>query len=99
MPIAFDEAMVCSSKFSPGQIFATEEVLMEIPRDELLRAVDRHIYGDWGDVNIETRERNERALDAGGELISQYRSSNSRLFAIRTEPDHSSTRIYMIDAE
>jgi hypothetical protein len=88
-----------SSKFSLGQISATSAVLRGILREDLLSALDRHVSGDWGDVDNGRWKANEQSLHKGGRLLSQYHSGNSQSFFIETEADRSVTRIWMAENE
>lgn len=64
--------------FDLGKVIATRAALQAIedsgerPEDFL----NRHVYGDWGMIFAEDRERNERALAEGGEIVSAYRTGN-----------------------
>ncbi len=55
-------------KFAPGQIMATRNAIRSIPAGEILKALNRHIIGDWGDLCEEDWQANETALASGGRL-------------------------------
>ena len=82
-------------KFSLGQLVATPGVLEVVPREEITRALNRHICGDWGDVGEEDREANEQALVNGLRLLSVYASTSGTKFWIITEHDRSSTTVLL----
>ena len=63
-----------TAKFSLGQMVATPNALAQIPNDEILLALSRHVRGDWGTLDKEDLESNERALQRGGRLFSSYHS-------------------------
>lgn len=84
-----------SPKFSPGQIVATPNALNTIPPGEVLQALQRHLCGDWGTLDREDRNANERALQQGGRLFSAYRSHKGEKFWIITEADRSATTVLL----
>ena len=82
-------------KFSLGQIVATPNALAAIPNDEVLNALSRHVRGDWGTLDAEDLNANERALRSGGRLFSSYHSSQNVKFWIITECDRSVTTVLL----
>ena len=74
-------------KFSPGQCMATPGVLEalsaagEVPDTYL----DRHVCGDWGDVDQDDKQANEDALLSGDRLLSAYHLSTGVKVWIITE--------------
>jgi hypothetical protein len=82
-------------KFPLGRIVATPNALNHIPNDEILRAVSRHVQGDWGTLDAEDWNANERALKEGGRLFSQYHSIQDVKFWIITEADRSVTTVLL----
>jgi hypothetical protein len=83
------------AKFPFGQVVATPHALTQIPNDEILKALSRHVQGDWGTLDAEDKNANERALKHGGRLLSAYESSRSIKFWIITEADRSVTTILL----
>ena len=82
-------------KFPLGQIVATPHALTAIHPDEILSALSRHIRGDWGTLDVEDMQSNERALRSGGRLFSSYHSSQNVKFWIITECDRSVTTVLL----
>ena len=58
-------------KFPLGQVVATSNAATQIPSAEVLLALARHVQGDWGTLDDEDRQSNDRALARGGRLFSQ----------------------------
>jgi hypothetical protein len=83
------------AKFPFGHIVATPPALAHIPNDEILKALSRHLQGDWGTLDTEDWNTNERALKLGGRLFSAYHSIQAIKFWIITEADRSVTTILL----
>ena len=82
-------------RFPFGQIVSTPNALASIPEAEMIRALARHLSGDWGELDSHDRNANERALRTGGRLFSEYRSDGGAKFWIITEADRSVTTILL----
>jgi hypothetical protein len=62
---------------------------------DVLAALGRHVRGDWGDVDDEDWQANERALTEGTRLLSVYRSGGGVKFWVITEWDRSVTTVLL----
>jgi hypothetical protein len=83
------------AKFPFGQIVSTPNALTQISNDEILKALSRHLQGDWGTLDAEDKNANEQALQHGGRLFSAYESARNIKFWIITEADRSVTTILL----
>ena len=83
------------AKFIVGQLVATPNALANIPNDEIMSALSRHVCGDWGTLDPEDTASNERALVHGGRLFSQYHAMDGTKFWIITECDRSATTVLL----
>ena len=83
------------AKFPLGKMVATPNALASIPNEEILNALSRHVRGDWGTLDAEDLQSNERALQFGGRLFSSYLSSQDVKFWIITECDRSVTTVLL----
>jgi hypothetical protein len=85
-------------KFHPGQIVATPGALeaFRASGESPLAFLERHLAGDWGDVDAHDRQENELSLQNGWRILSVYTLSNGTKVWIITEADRSSTCILMI---
>jgi hypothetical protein len=83
------------AKFPFGHIVATPNALARIPNDEIVRALSRHLTGDWGTLDSEDWKANEQALKHGGRLFSAYHSNQNVKFWIITEADRSATTVLL----
>jgi hypothetical protein len=82
-------------KFLFGRTVATPNALNQIPNDEILNALARHVRGDWGTLDAEDWKSNERALTEGNRLLSAYDSKQGIRFWIITEWDRSVTTVLL----
>lgn len=84
-----------TAKFSLGQLVATPNALAHVTSDEIQLALARHLQGDWGTLDKEDLESNDRALEHGGRLFSQYHTVQNVKFWIITECDRSVTTVLL----
>lgn len=77
--------------FRLGRIVATPNALENLSQQDILTALKRHQAADWGDVDSEDREANNRALIDGTRLFSVYHSATGVRFWVITEADRSVT--------
>ena len=86
-------------RFEPGEITATPGALDafveagESPLDYLLR----HLSGDWGDLDEEDKQENERAVKDGFRILSSYVLASSVKVWVITEADRSATTLLLPD--
>jgi len=83
--------------FSLGRMVATPGALDQVPHEEILVALGRHVDGDWGDCCPEDWRSNNEALTEGLRLFSVYHTVAGSKFWIITEADRSVTTILMPD--
>jgi len=76
-----------------GQLVATPTAILAITPEEAQQALDRHVMGDWGELNEEDKKANDLALQTGERLLSAYRTANGTKFWIITEADRSVTNV------
>jgi hypothetical protein len=91
-------AYVMKALFSLGQVVATPGAMETL--EELgvtpLSLIDRHISGDWSDMDAEDQEANRQAIKNGSRVFSSYRfpPDDTKIWVI-TEADRSSTTILL----
>ena len=83
-----------AAKFRMGQLLITRGAAPLLSTDEVLKALRRHLDGDWGDVCDVDRLANDEALNSGGRLFSVYHADEHRFWVI-TEADRSVTTILL----
>lgn len=82
-------------KFPLGQVVVTSNALSVLNADDIASALRRHVSGDWGEVDAEDHEANERDLRDGERLLSVYRSIQGVKFWVITEWDRSATTVLL----
>lgn len=87
--------LVFSPSFQLGHLVATPNALEQIPNEEIMLGIKRHAGCDWGTLDPEDRQSNDRALAHGGRLFSQYHSTAGVKFWIITEADRSVTTVLL----
>ncbi len=83
--------------FSLGQTVVTPDALSQVYLADIHHALQRHARGDWGEVSPEERAENGLSLQEGGYLRSAFRDQNGTEFWVITEPDRSSTTVYLAE--
>ena len=89
--LQFDSA----PKFSLGRVVITANAQATLPPDDVLPALNRHIRGDWGELDSHDTAANNHALQVGTRLLSAYIASDGTKFWIITEADRSVTTILL----
>lgn len=83
------------AKFKVGRIVSTPGALHALTNEDIGRAIVRHQAGDWGELDAEDCEANDRAVNHGLRILSQYTSGKGVKFWIITEADRSSTCVLL----
>lgn len=75
-----------SPLFSLGHVVATPGAISTMEKHGIDAAslLTRHVTGDWGDLDEEDKQENDRALRIGGRLFSAYGEADteSRIWLI-----------------
>jgi hypothetical protein len=84
------------AKFNPGKIGCTQNAAEVLSETEMFDALNRHLTGDWGDLCVADRTKNDNALRSGEDrLFSAYHTENDEKFWIITERDRSYTTVLL----
>ena len=85
--------------FSLGRVVATPGALEALKESgEMPRLyLDRHVSGDWGELDRQDKLANTRALKAGDRLLSSYKTARGTKLWVITEADRSSTCLLLPD--
>ena len=83
--------------FSPGQVVATPASLEALADagESVFTYLERHLSGDWGDIDSEDTYANVYALEHDLRLLSAYKLKNGQRIYIITEWDHSVTTVLL----
>jgi hypothetical protein len=81
--------------FPLGNVYMTAGVAaLELDPDHIARLLHRHQCGDWGDLDDEDKQANDRDLRSGERLLSRYDTEAGALYVI-TERDRSMTTVLL----
>ena len=74
-------------KFNPGVLLATPGASEAFEKNGQtpFEFLQRHVSGDWGDLDDEDRQANEQALVDGSRLLSAYRLKDATKVWLITE--------------
>jgi hypothetical protein len=85
--------------FRLGRVVATPGALraLESAGDTPQRFLERHVCGDWGDLDEEDRQENALSLEHSFRLLSAYQTSTGEKFWVITEANRELTTILLPD--
>ncbi len=85
--------------FPMGQTVATPGALDAFVRtgDRIVTFLDRHVHGDWGQVDDGDWRANDQAIKCEARILSAYRLTDGTKIWIITEADRSATTILLPD--
>lgn len=80
-------------RFPLGQVVATPAALqaLQAAGQTPTEFPDRHVRGDWGEVNKADARLNDDAVKVGERILSAYKTNAGDRLWIITEADRSST--------
>jgi hypothetical protein len=83
--------------FELGRIVATPGALraLEAAGQQPAEFLDRHVSGDWGDLDDEDKQENEFSVRNGFRILSAYATSAGEKIWIITEADRSATTLLL----
>lgn len=86
-----------TAKFKLGHVVSTQGALSMMASANILPLVllQRHVRGDWGDLEEDDKQANEDALRDGNRLLSSYKIVPDQKVWIITEADRSSTTLLL----
>ena len=76
-----------------GNVVITPNALDQLTPADIQQGLQRHSAGDWGELDVEDRQENDRALQSGMRLLSSYRSHGGVPFWIITEAGRHATNV------
>jgi hypothetical protein len=82
--------------FKLGQIVATRGAMDEISEDEIKKALDRYVKGDWGELEEDDWKMNDEAVKHNNDrIVAKYKSREGVYFYIITEWNREYTTILL----
>lgn len=83
--------------FILGQVVATPGALeaLEMASQSSTDILNRHVIGDWGDLDAQDKQTNNDALRNGERLLSAYTLASGERIWIITEADRSVTTLLL----
>jgi hypothetical protein len=86
-----------NATFPLGQLVATPGALQALQESgqSPIDFVARHVAGDWGNVDPEDWQLNDRAVIEGTRILSSYTTLKSKTIWIISEADRSVTTILL----
>lgn len=84
-------------RFALGQVVATPGALAALLQagQTPLEFLERHVVGDWGELDPQDVQANEDALQCGARLLSRYRTTQGVVLWIITEHNRSATTLLL----
>jgi hypothetical protein len=82
------------ARFLPGRIVITRGALAALSAEAVQTALQRHLSGDWGDVDEYDARENDLSLLHGFRLLSAYHQGCIKFWII-TEADRSATTLLL----
>lgn len=85
--------------FRLGQVVATPGALRALERagDTPKKFLERHVSGDWGDLDEEDRQENALSLEHSFRLLSAYQTTAGEKLWVITEANRTLTTILLPD--
>ena len=80
-----------------GASFATRNAARRLNKTDVIKCLERHMLGDWGEVDDFDWKTNDMAVEYGFPIVSSYVDRKKNQFLIVTEADHSTTTILLPD--
>ena len=84
--------------FSPGRIVIRSGAAAALLEEQLESRLylNQHISGNWGDLSLDEKETNDRAVTSGAKVSSRYILPKTfKNLWIITESDRSTTTIFL----
>ncbi|MGI4791096.1 MAG: hypothetical protein ACRYFS_19895 [Janthinobacterium lividum] len=91
--------MTASPRFPLGQLLSTPGAIAALQAVGMtpLSLLVRHAAGDWGDLDAEDKQLNERALQDGSRIFSAYCLAAGLKVWVITEANRAATTVLLPD--
>ena len=93
----FENYIVDKPLFPLGQLVATPGGAEALANNgsPIVQILQRHVSGDWGDLDEEDKRANDRAVTEGTRIFSAYHLADGTKVWCITEADRSATTILL----
>ena len=78
--------------FASGQVVATPGALQDLGPTLIAELLQRHLAGDWGELDAHDIQANNQALRTGARLLSAYETPAGRCWIITEATDDTGAR-------
>ena len=78
-----------------GESFVTRKAARRLNRLDVMDCLERHMLGDYGDIDDFDWKTNELAWEYGFPVVSSYVDRKKNRFLIITETDRSATTVLL----
>ena len=78
-----------------GTLHVTPKAAVRLNKDDTLSCLERHMIGDYGDVDEVDWKSNDAAWEFGFPVVSSYSDRKKNSFLIVTTADRSATTILL----
>jgi phage tail tube protein FII len=78
-------------------VFVTRKAEGQLNRDDAMECLERHMIGDYGELDDVDWKANDAAWEFGFPVVSSYFDRKKNRFLIVTESDRSATTILLPD--
>lgn len=82
-------------KFGLGRTLITPGAQEALHPEDVLKSLQRHVFGDWGDCCPDDWQENDFAVGRELRIFSVYRDRNEVKFWVITEADRSATTVLL----
>lgn len=82
-----------TAKFRLGKIVTSANAKSQLSQEEILKGIQRHQAGDWGDLYEHERAANDLAIVQSTRIWSVYHTEKGMKFWIITEANRSATTV------
>jgi hypothetical protein len=81
-----------AAHFALGQVVATPGALQDFGPTLIAELLQRHLTGDWGELDAHDIQANNQALRTGARLLSAYETSVGRCWILTEGTDDTGAR-------
>jgi len=84
--------VIVAALFTSGEVFATSGAIRDFGPALISELLHRHLTGDWGDLDDQDIQANNRALRTGARLLSAYETPAGRCWILTEGTDDTGAR-------